>query len=860
MNRFASAVIAAAVSATVVTSAQADYLPVFGATATLPSGATVYSFLSQVPAGEGVGAFNISASSGSIATRFDAFGNVQNLSYIAAPASGNANASVNFVAASGLALGSASQGASSASTRAVYWLPGSATPVMLNSINDYAAAVPGQSTGVANSMNAGGMIVGQSQRYSDDGFAGLGTRAVYWTLSDANHVAVELGNLGTTAGPTDNTGVTNASAVAVNNSGVIVGFANNIDTVNRFGSGNHAVKWDTAVGTQAIDLNVLNTSTGLATGSGTSSATAINSSGTIIGSSTRYDVARYQSTASPAFSGYAIGTRAVRWDAGSTTPTELQPLSTTTFDVYNSRSFAYTYAGTGGATATDINDAGLTVGYSTLYAPQTGPASGPNLTPATYGTRAVYWAAGSTTPVQLPYLGTLSGGTSTTTQAYAINEDGVIAGSAYQDGVFTANRAVVWRTDRSIVNLNGFVNPASGYVLTTATAISEALNTNSYTVTGIATYNGATQAYLINLPRPMYFANTVGGDLASVSGGQTNFATNVAGTNISTQLPTGGNDVFFASSNAASLSTTLGSNFAVNSLTFGTGASSSSPVAINGTGTLTLNGGLSVVYNAGTGILKNSGSAAVTINAPVAVAASQSWTNNSATALTVTGGVGLGSNTLTVAGTGNTAITGAITGTGGIVKTGTGTLSLSTPAQAAVLTGGGADLQGGKLLLDYTGGTSPVASVKSILDLGYAGNFATGQIKSTTLAAGRTIGYGDNGTDTVTLRITLAGDADLDGNVDFNDFLVLQSKFGQANTRFDEANFNYDGFTDFNDFLALQANFGQSVTGDEVAFTSAQVAAMTAFASVVPEPASLTLIGMGAAGLLGRRRRASATF
>ncbi|MGC4030131.1 MAG: PEP-CTERM sorting domain-containing protein [Tepidisphaeraceae bacterium] len=228
---------------------------------------------------------------------------------------------------------------------------------------------------------------------------------------------------------------------------------------------------------------------------------------------------------------------------------------------------------------------------------------------------------------------------------------------------------------------------------------------------------------------------------------------------------------------------------------------------------------------------------------------------------------------MTVAGSGNTDLTGVVSGTGGLTKSGAGTLNLTAAntytgtttvaagtlkaneaASAVLLTGaGGVDVQGGKLVLDYTGGTSPVVSVKTILDAGYAGGFTAGQIKSTTLPGGRTLGYGDNGS-AVTIRVTLAGDADLDGDVDFNDFLVLQANFGTANTRFDQGNFNYDGFTDFNDFLQLQASFGQSVTGDEVAFTSAQVAAMTAFASVVPEPGSLALIGLGA-GLVGRRRR-----
>ena len=55
---------------------------------------------------------------------------------------------------------------------------------------------------------------------------------------------------------------------------------------------------------------------------------------------------------------------------------------------------------------------------------------------------------------------------------------------------------------------------------------------------------------------------------------------------------------------------------------------------------------------------------------------SQTWTNNSASLLTVSGNVS-GANLLTVGGTGNTTISGVLGGgSGGLTKNGAGTLSL----------------------------------------------------------------------------------------------------------------------------------------------------------------------------------------
>jgi len=59
-----------------------------------------------------------------------------------------------------------------------------------------------------------------------------------------------------------------------------------------------------------------------------------------------------------------------------------------------------------------------------------------------------------------------------------------------------------------------------------------------------------------------------------------------------------------------------------------------------------------------------------------------------------------------------------------------------------------------------------------------------------------------------TIFQTREGDTDLDGDVDFADFLVLSTNFGNANSGWTDGNFDTDDEVSFADFLLLSANFG----------------------------------------------------
>jgi hypothetical protein len=182
------------------------------------------------------------------------------------------------------------------------------------------------------------------------------------------------------------------------------------------------------------------------------------------------------------------------------------------------------------------------------------------------------------------------------------------------------------------------------------------------------------------------------------------------------------------------------------------------------------------------------------------------------------------------------------------------------------------DLGEAAAVVDYSGG-SPVPQIRNWVVLGYDGGawqsgigigsrFANDSTHGVGYAEAADVGtpapiFGAVDADTVLLRFTRYGDADLSGTVNLDDFNRLATNFGlSSGAVWSQGDFNYDGAVNLDDFNRLAANFGLSA----VVAAGVTPAAWSSLASAVPEPSAslLTLLAGPIAGRtvvkLARRR------
>ncbi len=113
----------------------------------------------------------------------------------------------------------------------------------------------------------------------------------------------------------------------------------------------------------------------------------------------------------------------------------------------------------------------------------------------------------------------------------------------------------------------------------------------------------------------------------------------------------------------------------------------------------------------------------------------------------------------------------------------------------------------------------------------------------------------------ILVKFTYYGDTNLSGAVDGTDYANIDNGYLNQLTGWYNGDFNYDSAVDGSDYTLMDNAFNSqgaaisSLIASPDAVATDQIAGATASSSAVPEPTALGLLGVGMAGLLGRRRR-----
>ena len=170
---------------------------------------------------------------------------------------------------------------------------------------------------------------------------------------------------------------------------------------------------------------------------------------------------------------------------------------------------------------------------------------------------------------------------------------------------------------------------------------------------------------------------------------------------------------------------------------------------------------------------------------------------------------------------------------------------------------GGADIQAGEMIFDYSGESTPAATILSLLTASYnGGGWDAGQFLCSTADSAHGLGWADvTLAEQVVVRYAFYGDADLDGDVDLADLGAIGDNWGDTGAVWMEGDFNYDGRVDLADLGALGDNWGAGAAGPLMSFGAAKAAV-----GIVPEPDTFVLLvcGLTIMAACARRRQKNA--